>query len=48
MRTTRLDEDLAELIRLVHWDRITLNEVTAHMGIPSSTRDGGISARSSC
>lgn len=33
----RLPEDLAELIRLVHWDGFSLEQSAAHLGIPGST-----------
>lgn len=33
----RLDPDLAELVRLVHWDRLSLVEAAELLGIPSST-----------
>ncbi|MEN0023698.1 MAG: RNA polymerase sigma factor [Microbacterium sp.] len=33
----RLDPDRAELVRLVHWDRLTLAEAAEVLGIPSST-----------
>lgn len=33
----RLDPELAELIRLVHWDRLTLAEAAHVTGIPAST-----------
>ncbi|KQP56096.1 RNA polymerase sigma factor [Agreia sp. Leaf283] len=32
-----LPVDLAELIRLVHWDGFTLEQTAAHLGIPAST-----------
>ena len=32
-----LPEDLAELVRLVHWDGFTLAEAAALLGIPAST-----------
>lgn len=37
---TRLDPDLAELVRLVHWDRFTLADAAALLGIPDSTARG--------
>ena len=36
----RLDPDLAELIRLVHWDGFSLADAAAHLGIPASTARG--------
>lgn len=33
----KLPTDLAELIRLVHWDGFTLEQAAAHLGIPAST-----------
>lgn len=36
----RLDPDHAELIRLVHWDRMTLVDAAEHLGIPASTARG--------
>ncbi len=33
----RLDPDRAELVRLVHWDRLSLVEAAELLGIPSST-----------
>lgn len=36
----RLDPDLAELVRLVHWDGMTLTEAAQIMGIPASTARG--------
>lgn len=36
----RLEPDLAELIRLVHWDRFSLVDAAAHLGIPASTARG--------
>jgi RNA polymerase sigma-70 factor (ECF subfamily) len=35
-----LPGDLAELIRLVHWDGFTLEEAAVHLGIPASTARG--------
>ena len=32
-----LPADLAELIRLVHWDGFTLEQTAVHLGIPAST-----------
>lgn len=34
---SRLDPDRAELVRLVHWDRLTLVEAAELLGIPAST-----------
>ncbi|MDQ0645371.1 RNA polymerase sigma factor [Microbacterium murale] len=36
----RLDPDLAELIRLVHWDRFSLTDAAELLGIPASTARG--------
>jgi RNA polymerase sigma factor (sigma-70 family) len=36
----RLDSDLAELIRLVHWDGFSLVEAAALLGMPASTARG--------
>lgn len=36
----RLDPDLAELVRLVHWERFTLVEAAEVLGIPPSTARG--------
>ncbi|MDQ1128810.1 RNA polymerase sigma factor [Microbacterium sp. SORGH_AS_0888] len=36
----RLDADLAELVRLVHWDRLSLAEAAELLGIPASTARG--------
>lgn len=36
----RLDPELAELITLVHWDRLTVTEAAQVMGIPASTARG--------
>lgn len=36
----RLDPDLAELIMLVHWDRLTVTEAAQVVGIPASTARG--------
>lgn len=33
----RLDPDIAELIRLVHWDRLTIAQAAQVTGIPAST-----------
>lgn len=33
----RLDPELAEMVRLVHWDGFTLGEVAALEGLPAST-----------
>lgn len=35
-----LPDDLAELIRLVHWDGFSLNDAAEHLGIPASTARG--------
>jgi len=35
-----LPGNLAELIRLVHWDGFTLEEAAVHLGIPASTARG--------
>lgn len=35
-----LPANLAELIRLVHWDGFTLEDAAAHLGIPASTARG--------
>lgn len=37
---TRLDADMAELLRLVHWDRLSLTEAAELLGIPASTARG--------
>ena len=37
---SRLDADLAELVRLVHWERFTLVEAAEVLGIPASTARG--------
>lgn len=34
---SRLDPDRAELVRLVHWDGLTLVEAAELLGIPAST-----------
>src|SRR6478609_6644829 len=36
----RLDPDLAELVRLVHWERLTLVQAAELLGIPDSTARG--------
>lgn len=36
----RLDPDLAEVVRLVHWERLTLAEAAELLGIPASTARG--------
>lgn len=36
----RLDPDLAELLRLVHWERLSLAEAAELLGIPASTARG--------
>lgn len=36
----RLDEDLAEVIRLVHWDGFSLVEVSELLGVPAPTVRG--------
>ncbi|UYO98452.1 sigma-70 family RNA polymerase sigma factor [Microbacterium sp. M28] len=36
----RLEPDLAELVRLVHWDRMSLAEASELLGIPASTARG--------
>ncbi|GAA3647697.1 RNA polymerase sigma factor [Microbacterium marinilacus] len=36
----RLDADLAELVRLVHWDGFSLGEAAEILGIPASTARG--------
>ncbi|KQR45373.1 RNA polymerase subunit sigma-24 [Microbacterium sp. Leaf161] len=36
----RLDPDLAEIVRLVHWDRLSLVHAAQLLGIPSSTARG--------
>ncbi len=33
----RLDPDLAELVRLVHWERMSLAQAAELLGIPDST-----------
>lgn len=35
-----LPDDLAELIRLVHWDGFSLNDAAEHLEIPASTARG--------
>lgn len=35
-----LPDDLAELIRLVHWDGFSLNDAAEHLKIPASTARG--------
>lgn len=36
----RLDGDLAELVRLVHWERLSIAEAAEVVGIPASTARG--------
>ncbi|WP_460795718.1 RNA polymerase sigma factor [Microbacterium sp. GXF0217] len=36
----RLEPDLAELVRLVHWDRLSLTDAAELLGIPASTARG--------
>ena len=36
----RLDDDLAELIRLIHWDGFSIVDAAVLLGIPSSTARG--------
>ncbi|MEJ1921299.1 RNA polymerase sigma factor [Microbacterium sp. KHB019] len=36
----RLDPELAELVRLVHWDRLSLADAAELLGIPASTARG--------
>jgi RNA polymerase sigma-70 factor (ECF subfamily) len=36
----RLEPDLAELVRLVHWDRLSLVDAAELLGIPASTARG--------
>lgn len=36
----RLEPDLAELVRLVHWDRMSLTDAAEMLGIPASTARG--------
>lgn len=36
----RLDPDLAELVRLVHWERLTIVDAAEVLGIPASTARG--------
>lgn len=36
----RLAPDLAELVRLVHWDGFSLTDAAEHLGIPASTARG--------
>jgi RNA polymerase sigma-70 factor (ECF subfamily) len=36
----RLDADLAELIRLVHWERLSISDAAVLLGIPASTARG--------
>jgi RNA polymerase sigma-70 factor (ECF subfamily) len=35
-----LPTHFAELVRLVHWDGLTLEEAAQHLGIPASTARG--------
>ena len=37
---TRLDPDLAELVRLIHWDGFSLTDAAELLGIPASTARG--------
>jgi RNA polymerase sigma-70 factor (ECF subfamily) len=37
---TRLEPDLAELIRLVHWERFSIAEAAEVLGVPASTARG--------
>ena len=36
----RLEPDLAELIRLVHWERLSISDAAEMLGIPASTARG--------
>ncbi|MBF0816339.1 sigma-70 family RNA polymerase sigma factor [Microbacterium paludicola] len=36
----RLEPDLAELVRLVHWDGFSLAEAAVHLEVPASTARG--------
>ena len=36
----RLEPDLAELVRLVHWERFTIAEAAVVLGVPASTARG--------
>nr|WP_239528733.1 RNA polymerase sigma factor [Microbacterium esteraromaticum] len=36
----RLEPDLAELIRLVHWERLSISDAADVLGIPASTARG--------
>lgn len=36
----RLDPDLAEIVQLVHWERLSLAEAAEVVGIPASTARG--------
>lgn len=36
----RLEPDLAELVRLVHWERLTIADAAEVLGIPASTARG--------
>ena len=36
----RLDPDLAEIVRLVHWDGFTLTDAAELVGVPASTARG--------
>lgn len=40
----RLDPDLAELVRLVHWERLSLVQAAELLGIPASTARGRYAA----
>ena len=33
----RLDPELTELVRLIHWDRFTLTQAARLLGVPAST-----------
>lgn len=37
---TRLDPEAGELVRLVHWERLTLAEAAELLGVPASTARG--------
>jgi len=37
---SRLDPDLAELVRLVHWERFSIAEAAQVLGVPASTARG--------
>ena len=36
----RLDSDLAEIVRLVHWERLSISDAAELLGIPASTARG--------